>query len=81
MAEIAVEYVAGPLCGQRTFLFVGPAGKAPAWLSVRVPAKWVSALDDEPIPESTHLYLLSGPDPTGQRLRYSYRGPQEPPAL
>lgn len=77
MAQVIVEYVAGPACGQRRTVMVGPSGQPPVDLPVTIPARWASALDEQPIPESTHLYRRSGNTltPEGPLWQYRHHGP------
>jgi hypothetical protein len=78
VTKVTVEYLAGPACGRRRDMSVGPSGMPPFWVGVTIPAVWDSALDDQPaVPETTHRYRRGErrTTPQGRVWSYHWQGP------
>jgi hypothetical protein len=70
-----IEYFGGPACGRTERAILAGDGKPSALRIVQIPARYRSALDDEPtVPEEVHRYRRLGEEPDGEVWRYTWSG-------
>lgn len=74
--HVKIEYIAGPACGITEPAAVAGDGRPGPFRIVAIPAKYRSALDDEPsVPEEVHRYVRQSDEPGPDEVwKYTWSG-------